>query len=724
MNTGCERKSNRAGQRRGGPICRFLLVVLLLPSVGCWWDRWTRKEHHDAESDVSPHYYSQSAQPIAAPYAHGVALEIPQSPPPLTPSSNPEAQEKWPMTLREALEIAMRNSEVVRQLRGGVAQAIATRYDPAVAETRVLQELARFDTQLVLNLFWGSDDVQLNSNVAPGGGTVGITTGNPFIFRQDTFGSNAARNSGLPGTGDVLSLRKPLATGGEVTVGFNTDYSLSNVPASNRAFRAGWDSRVSTTIRQPLLFQAGTEVNRAPIVVARLRADQELWQFKRDLADMVRQVEQAYWQLYEAQWQYWAANEAIRANLTVTKVLEEKLKEGTGNASDLAEAQVQLQGFIRQRTFALGGSGLVAGTPVVGILTREQQLRSLLGLAPSDGKRIIAIDEPTIAPINWDWEGLKLEAFTYNPDIQRIKLTIAEQNQIVLIRRNALLPQVDLFARYEVTGLDGKLDSSVAVLTDNDFQSSTAGIQVRVDIGYRRAAAQLEEAMDQLKQARAILRAQAQTVEHTLAQNWRDADQLYLAYKASYAQKTAAKTQVELQTELFKEGKLPIDRLLLAVRAYSDAVRTEQQDKVEYQIALANMEFAKGTIFRYNNIHVHEDAWSPAAYGQAAAQAADRERAIEWYEKPKCPAELESIRAYEEDPLRPIEPAEVPHAPEPPPAAAELAGEVELPLDLPSRKRHEPISDGARIILPASHAPAAGAEPPPPPTVEIILKRP
>ncbi len=696
----------------------MLLLILFLPALGgCWWDHWTRHDDSDDDDQAGKYYLSEPAGNTVGAYNHGVALEIPNTPPPLT-ATNPEAAEKWPMTLQQALEIALQNSGVVRQLRGGVAVAVATRFDPALAETRINQELARFDTQFIFNLFWGRDDIQLNSNVAPGGGTVGVSTGTPFIFKQDTFGSTAARNSGLAGTGDVLSLRKLLGNGAEVTVGFNTDYSLSNVPAANRAFRAAYDSRVSTTFRQPLLAQAGQEVNRAPIVIARLRADQEVWQFKTAMAGLVQQVEQAYWQLYEAQWQYWAAGEALKANLEVVKLINEKLKQGAGNASDLNEANVQYWAFARQREFAISGSDLVQGTPVVGVLVREGQLRSLLGLPVADGKRIIAADDPHIAPFEWDWNGIKLEAFTYNPEIQRLKLAIAEQNQVVLIRRNGLLPRLDVFGRKEWTGLGGELDESEGTLSDGEFGSYTIGAQLQIDIGYRRAAAQLEEALHQLRQARVILQAKGQEIEHTLTQHIRELVVRFNAFKTSVEQRLAARAQLDIQRELFEDGKITIDRLLVAVRGYTDAVRTEIQDKVEYQIALSNLETAKGTIFKYNNIHIHEDAWTPAAYASAARQAADRDRAIEWHHAPQCPPELENISVY--DQIYSTEPRklEQPPAPTSDPQASvrDPRGPTEIPVDLALRNRSaKPLSVGVPIqpVSPASTAPiqpAAHAE--------------
>ncbi len=703
------------GRCRGGPVARLVLALAMLPtSAGCLHHYLGRDDQPD-ELAATAGYYQEAVAHSAPAYATGVDLEIPETPPPLT-VTNPEGDEKWELTLREAIEIALKNSGIVRQLRGGIATAVATAWDPSIAEIRVLEELARFDTSLIMNLFWGNDEQQLNNNISP----TGINVGAGAAFKQDFFGGG--RGTGFQNTGDILNITKRTGVGTTITVGLNADYTIPNL--GDRLFKSGWETRAFVSIQQPLLNGYGEEVNRAPIVIARLRSDQELWEFKRAIMQLVRDVEQKYWELYAAQWQYWATNEAIKTNREIVRRLDLLLQEGRGSATDRDEAEVQYHQLLRQREFALGGAELVAGARVVGVLVQERQLRGLLGLPPNDGRRIVAIDDPTIAPVECDWAGAVGEAFTFNPEIQRLKLAVAEQRQIVRAAQNNLLPRLDVFARYEMNGLGGNIHDSVDQLTDGTFTPVSGGIQFQYTFGYRQQAAQMQRAMDQISATRALLRDKGREVQSDLAQSIGELEVRYEAYKASANARLAAARLLENQTMLHQEGQLPIDRLLQTVRAHADAVNNEVQDRIQYQIALTDLELAKGTILRYNSVHIQEGPWPAAAYRQSAEQVKDRERGVEWHHSHSRTEPSEPIRVYEgTDGYHPKGPHTSEPAPEllPAPYQASDSGPQEIPLKLTTRHRTTPSTTPDELVQPAGlDKPGDSAEPQ---AADVVLPR-
>jgi outer membrane protein TolC len=626
--------------RRGGPIAPLIVLVMLLPACGgCWWDHFHRNRNDDPVDPIAAQgAYYQSVANSAPPFQTGVELEIPMNPPPLT-SRSPEARRKWQMTLREAIEIALRNSNVVREIRGQVVPtAVGTAYDPAIAETRVQQELARFDTSMIFNLFWGKEELPLNSNVAPGGGTVNIATGNPFIFRQDTFGSVAGRNTLLQGTGDILSLRKLLATGGELNFGFNTDYTLSNVPEGNRAFRAAYETRFFTSFRQPLLQGAGVDVNRAPIIIARLQADKSLWDFKQLISQLIRDVEQKYWELVISEAQYQAMDKAIELSTEAVDRLKLGLEAGTGNEADLIQAEQQLETLQSERINALSGGSLLSpskqrliGGPVLQV---EQQLRALLGLPSSDGCRIVPADEPEVAPVELDWYNIVIDAYTYNPELQGAKLIVAARRQALTIAADGLKPRLDAVIRKDFNGLGSEFDDSIKMINHEGFGAWYYGLQFQYTFGYRAASGLLQQRRLELDQERAVLRAKAQEIEHTLAEQYRQVIARFDSWTKSHRALELAERRVRMQRLLYDaEKERALEQYLDAVQKYADAVTEEVANRSAYQIALINLEVTKGTIFKFNNVHVHEDDWPDAAYPQAAQQAADRERAIPWPHK-------------------------------------------------------------------------------------------
>jgi outer membrane protein TolC len=698
---------NQAARGRAGPPIGVLVCLLaLVPVSGCF-RHWLSKSNHTAEPlEAVTQYYQDAVDVRSAPYNTGVPLEVPSGAPPRT-ASNPEADEVWEMTLREAIELALENSQVVRQIRNGIATAVASSREPAIAETRIQEELGRFDSSLIFNLFWNESEEQLNNNISPSG----ILASAGSVFKQDTFGGVAGRGTGLPGSGDLLSLRKPLRTGGEIVFGFNTDYTFPNL--GTRLFRSAFESRVFTQFRQPLLRNAGVDVNGAPIIVARLRADQSLWNLRQSISELVRDVEQKYWELAASQVQYWANNQAIETNLEIVRQLKLKVDQGgTANKGELDEANLQLQQLRRQRVLALSDD-TIPGSRIGGVLAVERQLRGLLGIEPFDGKRIVAVDEPLVAPLQFDWSSLLTEAFQYHPDIQGLKLQVAQQSQAILIARNGLLPRVDLFARGELQGLGDGFDDSIDQLTDGKFGSVTYGVQAEYSFGYRRESAAYQRAMQEYYQTIDILRDKGREIWETLGQSLQQVDKNSRLYDISVTARQVAESRLETQGLLYAHGQITLDRLLDAVRAYADAVNNEFQDKAQFQSALASLELAKGTILRHNNIQLVEEPWAAAAYPQAAQQEQDRRRAIPSRHLRSTP------RPYHPEPIQVIESREYPEAqhtepdaipvPEPEPAApadsnpfarqSAAVGPKEIPLELPIRK-HTARKHGDEAVQP------------------------
>jgi outer membrane protein TolC len=380
------------------------------------------------------------------------------------------------------------------------------------------------------------------------------------------------------------------------------------------------------------------DVNRAPIIIARLQADKAVWDFKREISGLIRDVEQKYWELVISEAQYQALNSAIQLNIEAVERLELGLEAGTGNEAELIQAKQQLATLQRERTNALSGGSLFAparqrliGGPVLQV---EQQLRGLLGLPPSDGYRIVPVDEPMVAPVEQNWENTVIDAFTYNPDIQGQKLLVAARRQALTIAADGLKPRLDAVVRKDFNGLGSEFDDSIRMVNHEGFGAWYYGLQFQYTFGYRAAKGLWKQRQLELDQERAVLRARAQEVEHTLAEQYRQIYARYDSWTSSHRALELAEERVIIQRVLYDaEKERALEGYLDAVQRYADAVTEEIADRSAFQIALVNLEVTKGTIFRFNNIHVHEEAWPADAYRQAELQAGDRERAIPWPHK-------------------------------------------------------------------------------------------
>ena len=170
-------------------------------------------------------------------------------------------------------------------------------YDPAIEETNIASALSVFDAQLSTQLVWGKSTQPFNNAVNAGffGGFDDVRF--PVIFTQETGQF-------------VAQVTKRTATGALMGVTHNINYLYSNSPTN--VFPSVYTTNVQLSFSQPLLGgqfntfpggnvqaagYAGLEANRAPIVIARLEADQAVWRLKSEVMAMVRSIEQQYWAL-------------------------------------------------------------------------------------------------------------------------------------------------------------------------------------------------------------------------------------------------------------------------------------------------------------------------------------------------------------------------------------------------------------------------------------------
>jgi outer membrane protein TolC len=517
-----------------------------------------------------------------------IILEIPDLTPPRT-ASNPEGQATLELTLEQALAVALENSDVIRRVLGpdliGLP-ALSTIYDPAISETQIQAALAAFDTMFETSMFWERTDKP---------------TGQTF---QGVFN--------IPQQTDTAQFRSALtklfATGGQGRIAFNTDYLFVPFPEAP-GFpddKAQYTSNAEFSLRQPLLRGAGVDVNRSPIVVARLRSDQSLWEFKREVLHWTASIETAYWNLYAANVALRATERVLPLSQEVVRILESRLEFQKAIPADVAQARTAFIQFREQRIALMQR-----------VLENEAVLRNLLGLPPNDTRRLVAVDDPLRAPVAIDWPSTVTTALDQRPDVVRQRLAVRVRELELLVARNGLNPQLDLQGLWRINGLGQELDDSIDVLTDNQFTDWQLGVSLSMPIGFRRESAVVQAAELTLDRERALLREAVHATTHRLGDLVRELDALYQQYQAAEDRVAAANEWLEGARIRFEnpppvgEG---IDSLLQALNIYLDALRNWSLAATEaarlvalYNTRLAELEEAKGTLLALNNIHLQED---------------------------------------------------------------------------------------------------------------------
>jgi outer membrane protein TolC len=509
---------------------------------------------------------------------------IPPIPPPRTVSVPRPQTAEWQLSLDEAIRIALERTRVVRVLTGTTAVPSGqTIYDAAIINTTIDQAQARFDPIVNNNAVWTRSNTPF-AELDPLDPTQSLITSTP----TDTF-TNA------------LGLTKTNVLGGQ--------WGLSWMENPTRIAQPGPfplnpenPTALQLSYTQPLLQGAGFQVNTAPIVIARLNTEQSFFQEKDSVQELVRGVIEAYWTLVLDRLTVWARKIQVEQSKENFERESARLKTGFGDAGTVAQAKVSYSQF---------QASLIAAEAAV--LTQEGALRNLLGLPPENDRRIVPTSTPASQRPKPDWDALTRLAEQRRPDIVELKI-ITEADQVRLLQaRNQTLPQVNATAAYTWNGLSGEMPNGERLATEaGQFTNWSMGVSFSVPLGFRqgRALARQQELL--IARDQANVEEELHLALHQLAATIRDLDSAYEQYLAYRETRAAAEINLKLQNEKFRTGQGIYLNVLQALNDWGNAVTSEAQQLLAYNISLAALEGQTGTILETHGLVFYEERFRAA----------------------------------------------------------------------------------------------------------------
>ncbi|MBA3484492.1 MAG: TolC family protein [Pirellulales bacterium] len=585
-------------------------------------------------------------------------VESAQAPLTLANASN---FQMWDLPLEEVTRITLQNSQVMRQLGGrisdggqnistttpetltlGAANA-TTSYDPALVEsgagsnngsqfggTGVEAALAEFDAQLDSSLVWQNNDRPQNFGLASAPDFF-----NP-LFRQDI---------GRASTGLV----KTAGNGSTFEARSSTNYDQNNNGSRTQA--SDWFTNLEASVTQPLLQGAGTQYNQIAgprsfqestgnfsdqvdgVLIARIRTDIALTDFEAGLRNLMRDVEDAYWELYFSYRDLEARKIGQASALETWRRIKAKERVGGEGGEANTEAQARSQYFLFRSQVE---------TALTNLFRVENRLRYLMGLSVSDGRLIRPSDEPTTAQVHFDWSTVHAEALTRRVELRKQKWTLKRRELELIASKNLLLPRLDAVGRYrwlgagddlissQRNGIPPFLDDSTAFesLTSGDFQEWEIGLQFAMPLGMRRGMTAVRNAQLAIARERAIMEDMELEVSHQLGDAVRDVDLNYGVAQTNFNRRAASEDEVEAVSAIFEVGRATLDLLLDAQRRRAEAESAYYRSLVDYNRAIMRMHFRKGSLLEYNGVYLAEGPWPGKAYFDAMRRARQRDAAL------------------------------------------------------------------------------------------------
>lgn len=626
---------------------RLFLLCAWMALTGC---RPIQPFYLHEDGDLS-HYINKATRAEHPDVNVAPLPEVSSAEKPLT-ITNPEPREMWDLHLEDCVSMALANSKVIRggqaarlqngQLTAGTNEgslvlnprAFASSYNPAVVESNpgiindapnvdggtanirqgVEAALSEFDAQFSV-IGNGPNQQFLGHTDRPQNIPAGAAFGLPKV--QTTNG------------GVTTQLTKKTIEGTQFTIRNSNGYDRGLTrPSTFQPLTSVWTSTMEAEFRHPLLRGRGAQINRMPIMIARIGNDIEIMALQGQLQDMLNNIEIRYWDLHFAYRTLETTKVGRDSALNIWRIVYDKKQAGAQTTQEEAQAREQYFSFRAQVENALRN-----------LYDTENELRLLMGLAATDGRLIRPIDEPTFARVNFEWTDVLAEAVARRPELISKRWEIKQRELELIWARNRLLPQLDVGGVYRWVGMGDDLINANRTGLDFPQQGSTAYEELfggkyqewgvffnyTMPVGFRRELAGVRHAQLRLARDKAVLEDMELDVSTGLAKAIRNLDTNYQLVNTNANRWVATRQEVEAVQASYDAGRTALDLVLEAQRRRALAQNAFWNSVAEYNKSIADLHTRKGSIMEYNNVAFEEGPWPQKAYWDAMARARERD---------------------------------------------------------------------------------------------------
>jgi hypothetical protein len=297
--------------------------------------------------------------------------------------------------------------------------------------------------------------------------------------------------------------------------------------------------------------------------------------FERQVQLMHLNVECAYWNLQFGYRLLCAQEQGLRRAYETWKLAKLNYETGRGSSADLEMARGQYESFRRDRLLACND-----------VQDLERQFRALLDMKSDDWMRLVPSDQPTVRQLNLDWDASLHQAMS------RPEIVIARQRfwiaQTVGCAEQTMVQCLDIF------GFTVKPCKPCPAFYHWPPPDDPSPVPFVVVGAYEN------------------LRDQELKTHRFLAQGYRGVFVNSELIRAQRAAREAFAEQLKAKLEAYKRGTVALDAVLEAQRFWCDALSKEMEAIRDYNNALAQFEYRKGSILERNPAVTVADAVSSA----------------------------------------------------------------------------------------------------------------
>ncbi len=475
------------------------------------------------------------------------------------------------LSLQEAVAIAVKNNLDVQ----------VARMTPAISEARIVQAQAVFDATFFTDASYSNLDTPQPGGVVPG-------------FSGNTKSETFELSTGI---------RKALVTGGRVTLqaDMTRNDSVPTVFSVNKFYEAD----VLVNLEQPLLRNFGSDINRSNIILTQNDRLAEAQQLKRELLQVVANVEAGYWNVFFAHQQLRVRVRLLeRSTEDRDRLIERRGYDASPVEITEANSFVELQraDVIRARS---------------AVRSASDQLKRLINspeLPIADETLIVPLDAPTDEPITFSLLDLVTEALRSRPEMKIALIDIKDASVRQRVADNARLPLLNVAATVQLNGVDNdSAGDAFDRASDADFIDYLVGAQFEMPIGNRSAEGLYKQRQLERRASALVYQRQAQDVVLEVKNALRNVQTSYELIGATRAARRAAADslraiEVQEASGVALTPQFLINQKLSTQERLADAEVQEVQALTDYHNAIAALYQSVGTLLERNNIEFRVDA--------------------------------------------------------------------------------------------------------------------
>ena len=579
------RGSTRHGNRWHVYLSAFLLLLVASLTLigGCVSDEVNDRSmlaaYQRQLADRGPQLRQDAEDPNVAPLGLLKPVDAGDEPvPDLEMDVDPNTGGKVvALTLDQAITRSLSNSPEIRVVS----------FDPEIARHEVTKATGDFDPTAFSRVNYDDQDNPQNSFYEPG-------EAETRLFESG------------------VKQRMPLGTE------WSASYTLSHIwdSLARPIPPTRYEPMVVFQLRQPLLRDAGLEVNLAGVNIARLNYEAALLGFRERAEAVAVGVTAAYWRLIQAR-------SDVEVQRELVQQTDETLQKVVGrrdiDATDVQIKQAESYAMSRKATLLTLEKRVTDVQDVLARLIADPKINTTSELEIVPATNLEFPEElPEQAAL---LERSLATAMKRNPGIQQAHLGVKVAEINIQVAENQKMPRLDLTGSARAQGLDRDSVKAHRQIEEVDYTTYGVGLTFEYPLGNRQRHAEWLRRKVERRKAVSVLQNTADQVAVQVREAMRRVQTSLAEVKVQVAAAEAARVHLRTleESELIRERLTP-EFLLVKLQAqetHAQAQRAEVNAMAEFNVAMAELAQATGTVF---DLQAMEASLSTVVDTSAAAE--------------------------------------------------------------------------------------------------------